>query len=144
MAIRESATTDGEESNSSATESQSQSHHGNNSRWPSGLFCECGSLREPQDGSTKACPSGCSTVSNDDLSEGAFVFELSQQERRDLQVVNDDDAEKGPEYSRTKWCDSCEEEQDVRAWVVQMRAADEPPTSNYECQNCGNRWNEHG
>jgi len=144
MAIQESATKDGEASNSSATEPKEAPDEENSAGWPSELFCECGSLREPLDASTKVCPNGCTTVSNEDLTVGELVFERPQQERRDLRIVNGDEIQKGPEYSRTKWCDSCAAERDVRAWVVQMRAADEPPTNKYECQQCGNRWNEHG
>lgn len=106
------------------------------------LFCECGGLRRPTPTGELTCQRRCPRKVA--VARVGLVIETNQQERHDLKILDEDDDEESPEYSRTKWCASCGRERPVRAWVVQMRSADEPPTQQYECRECGNRWREDG
>ena len=114
------------------------------------LFCECGTLLEPQADGRAACPEGCSSHSNRGVKTGSFVVVLTQNERPELTVHDpsiDDNTPSGDyelTFTRTEFCEACGAEEPVRAKIAQTRAADEPATRLYTCRTCRNTWREHG
>ena len=72
----------------------------------------------------------------------SLVVTTPQEERAELRVAEGNEVladDEGLTYSRTKHCESCEDERQVQAQVLQTRSADEPPTRQYTCRACGNR-----
>lgn len=107
------------------------------------LFCGCGTLREPMPSGGLSCPDGCTQVGS---GKASLVLEIPQEKRGDLTIADGSELQDndGLEYTRRKHCGACEEEQEVEARVAQTRSADEPPTRQYTCRDCGKRWREHG
>ncbi len=57
-------------------------------------------------------------------------------------VISEDDIAKGLPVTRDVTCPRCGYHE-AYFWMIQTRAADEPPTRFYKCRRCGYVWREY-
>ncbi|MEM0026395.1 MAG: transcription factor S [Ignisphaera sp.] len=70
---------------------------------------------------------------------------ISHNEKERLTVVDSSTVSAPPTATLVKGhvrCPKCGSEE-VYAWQMQTRAADEPPTTFYKCAKCGHTWREY-
>jgi DNA-directed RNA polymerase subunit M len=109
-------------------------------------FCpRCGSLMLPQvrDGKrVLVCPN-CGYI--EELEEGSYVFESRSQKSPKSKIIVVDATQPPPTAIVLKGsvrCPKCGHDE-VLFWMMQTRAADEPPTRFYRCLKCGYSWREY-
>nr|WP_245529235.1 transcription factor S [Caldisphaera lagunensis] len=114
------------------------------------MFCpKCGSLMKPKHIGGKlylVCPKcGYKTeVDQNSLSNTLKVKEKIQHTPKDKTIVVDSQAPP-PTAQIVKGsirCPRCGNDE-LLAWMIQTRAADEPPTRFYRCTKCGYTWREY-
>jgi DNA-directed RNA polymerase subunit M len=101
------------------------------------LFCEkCGSIMLPKKEGEKTfvvCPK-CGHKAD---AKGIVIIEKCKSKNDCMEVV--ENVETRPQVEEE--CPKCQHKK-ARSWEKQMRAADEPPTRFYECENCKHIWRE--
>lgn len=109
-------------------------------------FCpRCGALMSPRresDGSSSlACPR-CGYTERTQEAVTIQVKSSAKRNPRDKTLVLD--KEKTPETLQTVSivCPKCGNDK-AYFWMMQTRAADEPPTRFYRCTKCGYTWREY-
>jgi len=96
------------------------------------MFCpKCGSLLISKNGKL-VCPEHGPV-------EKEVTFKEKSKTKKDVGVMK----EKPEVHPKTKaQCPKCGNNE-AYYWVVQTRAADEPPTRFYKCTKCGHVWREY-
>jgi DNA-directed RNA polymerase subunit M len=69
--------------------------------------------------------------------EKVVLSEIARGEK-EIVVVREEEELKGLPVTKIR-CPKCEHNE-AYWWMIQMRAADEPPTIFYRCKKCGHTW----
>lgn len=99
------------------------------------VFCECGSIMIPSGKDKVTCRScGKSAFKK---TEGIKITEKAK--KKEIEVIEDD----SPDLPKTdKECPECGN-REAWYWLIQTRAADEPPTQFFKCTACKHIWREY-
>lgn len=111
-------------------------------------FCpRCGGLMKPvkkNDGVHLKCIR-CGyemRASAKDLKTYHMKTRIVHSEREKTIVIKEEDMVKGLPITRDVTCPKCGYHE-AYYWMIQTRAADEPPTRFYRCRRCGYVWREY-
>ncbi len=111
-------------------------------------FCpRCGAILKPQKINGEmylVCPRCGYRVkaTEKDLQSYRVKTRIKHTEKDRLIVVKDEDRVRGLPITRDVTCPRCGYHE-AYYWMVQTRAADEPPTRFYKCRRCGYVWREY-
>lgn len=111
-------------------------------------FCpRCGGLMRPvqeTDGVFLVC-TRCGfkmKASASDLKRYRVSTRIVHTEKEKTIVISEEDRLKGLPITREVTCPKCGHHE-AYYWMIQTRAADEPPTRFYRCRKCGHVWREY-
>ncbi|MBI5065652.1 transcription factor S [Candidatus Woesearchaeota archaeon] len=104
------------------------------------LFCpKCGSIMMPKQEKGKnvlSCSCGYKKENNEEIK----IKEVNEREKeREIEVA---DEEQSLEPLIDAECPKCRHGK-AHNWIVQTRAADEPPTRFFKCEKCKHTWREY-
>lgn len=103
-------------------------------------FCpECGSLMLPKKERKKNIVK-CSCGYKESLEESIKISEKQKEDNKKEMEIVDDEKENLPECDEE--CPECKNKK-AYYWIVQTRAADEPPTKFMKCTNCKYTWRDY-
>lgn len=111
------------------------------------IFCPaCGSLMMFEKTKRKyRCPRCGYEMQNMNVGKSVVSRTIVHGEKEKLTVIDSSNIDVPPGSVLLKGhtrCPKCGYE-DVYAWQLQTRAADEPPTTFYKCVKCGYTWREY-
>ncbi|MET1159702.1 MAG: transcription factor S [Thermoprotei archaeon] len=110
-------------------------------------FCpRCGGIMKPENrnGSVYLVCIRCGysiKAGNEDLRAYKISTKIRHSEKEKLVVISEEDVS-GLPVTREVTCPKCGYNE-AYYWMIQTRAADEPPTRFYKCKRCGYTWREY-
>lgn len=106
-------------------------------------FCpKCHSMMTPRKvngNSVYRCPK-CGY--EEEVAKPTVITSRVKHTERERTIVLEEEMPKGVQTLKGVVCPSCKNEE-VYFWMMQTRAADEPPTRFYRCTKCGKTWREY-
>lgn len=77
-----------------------------------------------------------------DLKRYRISVKIEHSDKEKTIIISEEDRLRGLPVTREVICPKCGHNE-AYYWMIQTRAADEPPTRFYKCRRCGHVWREY-